>query len=269
MIIATSPIPSMHKSVCSLCTFVLLAAPLTSLAFVDTAKLEESINSLEQNLSNEGSGLNELLDQLNQVSDAEDAENFLQVPGRGSATTMWDVPKSAWFFSYVETLTDIGIVSGYKDAAGKLTGKYGPSNNVTHAEALKIAIGAAGIDPATCTSVLANPKAKGHWAESYVRCAEERNFGVTSQTKLDAPASRAEVLHYILMAFKITVPDGAPPFSDSVMHRYKNDIAYAYALEIVSGDMNANGTEKGTFRPNDPVNRAEAAKIVTEAMGIL
>ncbi|MBT5938026.1 MAG: hypothetical protein HOG89_04445 [Candidatus Peribacter sp.] len=30
----------------------------------------------------------------------------------------------------------------------------------------------------------------------------------------------------------------------------------------VSGDTNADGTEKGTFRPDDAINRAETAKVI-------
>jgi len=34
----------------------------------------------------------------------------------------------------------------------------------------------------------------------------------------------------------------------------------------VSGDTNSDGTEKGTFRPDDAINRAETAKIIYERL---
>ena len=77
------------------------------------------------------------------------------------------------------------------------------------------------------------------------------------------------MLHYALKAFEVDAPEGNPPFNDSKSHKYKNDIAYAYALGIISGDINADGSEKGTFRPDDPINRAEVAKIAKLAIELL
>lgn len=247
---------------------VLVSSAPFAYAFIDTSGLSDSLNAIEQGLSKQSSGLEGLLNELEKVA-GENSDQYLQVTIGGNATTMWDVPKSAWFYTHVLALTELGIVSGYKDANGKLSGKYGPGNNVTHAEALKIALGAAGVNPASCSGMLAHPGADDHWARQYVICAAERDMGLSSSTDLNSSASRAEVLHYVLKAFGTDIPDGNPPFGDSTSHKYKNDIAYAYALEIVSGDKNADGSEKGTFRPNDPVNRAEVAKIVKLAIELL
>ena len=241
----------------------------TQLAFVDTDALSDSLRTIEQDLSGDATGLSGLLDELEEAaSESGAADQYLQVTIGGTTTTMWDVSKEAWFYSPVLALTELGIVSGYKDSDGNLTGSYGPGNNVTHAEALKIALGAAGVDGTSCGAP-AHSGAAGHWAAGFVACAEQRDFGFTGSQGLNDTASRAEVLHYVLKAFGITVPEGTPPFSDSTSHKYKNDVAYAYALEIVSGDKDENGNEKGTFRPNDPVNRAEVAKIVKLAIELL
>lgn len=248
--------------------FSFLSAPLTTQAFIDTEGLTQSIEELEQSLEGEGNDLGSLLEELDAAAKG-DPTSYLQVTIGEEAVTMWDVPKDSWFYSHVQVLTDLEIVSGYKDAEGNPTGEYGPGNNVTHAEALKIALGSAGVDVGGCDGILAHPQAMSHWAKDYVLCAQGMNFGVTSSIDLNASASRAEVLHYVLKAFGIDVSEGSPPFADSADHELKNDIAYAYALEIVSGDTNPDGSEKGTFRPNDSVNRAEVAKIVREAMGVL
>ena len=237
-------------------------------AFIDADGLSKSLKAIEQDLSGDSTGLSGLLEDLDAAA-GEDAGKYLQVHLGGKATTMWDVPKSEWFYSSVLALTELGVVSGYKDASGNLTGSYGPGNSVTHAEALKIALGAAGVNPEGCTGLLASTQAQDHWAKQYVICAMERDLDITGSTDLNAPASRADVLHYVLKAFGIVAPDGNPPFGDSVTHRYKNDIAFAYALEIVSGDKNADGSEKGTFRPDDPINRVEVAKIAKLAIELL
>ena len=252
----------------SILAFVLLfsLSTNTGFAFIDTSSMEESLDSLEQKLS-EGGDLGSLLEELNEVAE-ENADAYLTMSADGEAVTLWDVPKDAWFYTYVETLTDLGIVSGYKDANGKPKGLYGSENPVTRAETMKIAIGAAGMDPASCGTAK-HTKAAAHWAAAYVACAETHSFGITTETNLDAAITRAEALHYFLMAFGISVPEGTPPFTDSKDHAYKNDIAYAYALEIVSGDTNADGSEKGTFRPEENLNRAALAKIATLAIELL
>lgn len=50
-----------------------------------------------------------------------------------------DVAKDAWYYKYVETAVKNGIVGGYKDAAGKATGKFGPGDNVTREQFAKMA----------------------------------------------------------------------------------------------------------------------------------
>lgn len=251
----------------SILPFILLfslIAENTSHAFVDTSSMEKSLDTLEEELD---TGLGGILEELEEAS-GENADDYLTTDADGEAVTLWDVPKDAWFYSYVETLTDLGIVSGYKDADGKPKGLYGSENPVTRAETIKIAVGSAGIDPTSCGTPK-HPKATTHWASAYVACAEARNFGITAGMDLDAPIGRAEALHYFLMAFGVNVPEGNPPFADSSNHPYKNDIAYAYALEIVSGDTNADESEKGTFRPDDNLNRAALAKIATLAIELL
>ena len=252
----------------SILIFVLLFSfsANSGIAFIDTSSMEKSLNSLEQGLSGDAD-LGSILKELSEVSE-KSADAYLTINREGHALTLWDVPKDAWFYTYVETLTTLGIVSGYKDANGKPKGLYGSEDPVTRAETMKIAIGSSGIDPVSCGTPQ-HPKAATHWAAQYIACAERRNFGITDAMNLDAPISRAEALHYFLMAFKITVPEGTPPFADSKDHLYKNDIAYAYALEIVSGDTNADESEKGTFRPEDPLNRAALAKIATLVIELL
>lgn len=248
--------------------FLMLSAH-SVFAFIDTDALTENLNSIEQDLGGDQTGLEGLLTELD-AAGGENADAYLSVTDSGGkSVTTWDVPKKAWFYPYVLALTELNIVSGYKNAQGNLTGSYGPGNNVTHAEALKISLGSAGVDPSSCDGSPAHPQAKAHWAKQYVVCAEQRFLGLDLRVALNAPASRADVLHYVLKSFGITAPNGNPPFADSASHQYKNDIAYAYALEIISGDKNADGTEKGTFRPNDPINRAEVAKIAKLAIELL
>ena len=67
--------------------------------------------------------------------------------------TFDDVPADAWFYDYVEAAVQLGIVSGYTDASGNLTGLYGPGDTVNRAAATKILVNAFSVptdlDPAS------------------------------------------------------------------------------------------------------------------------
>lgn len=259
---------SLHRALALLSsvTILLAFASHPTLAFIDTEGLEKQLESIEGQLSPDG-GLGKLVEDLEEAAKGE-AQNYLQVMISGKGVTIWDVPKDAWFYSPVLALMELRVVSGYKDAAGNLTGKYGPSDNVTREQALKIALGSAGVDTASCQGSAASGKVS-EWAKPYAVCAASMNFGIKAGTDLTAPASRAEVLHYVLRAFGATVPDGTAPFADSKGTMYEDDIAYAYALGIVSGDKNADGSLKYTFRPKENVNRAETAKMAKLAIELL
>lgn len=53
-----------------------------------------------------------------------------------------DVAPGAWYYQYVETAAKNGVVGGYKDAAGNLTGKFGPGDAVTREQFSKMAMNA-------------------------------------------------------------------------------------------------------------------------------
>ncbi|MBI2636465.1 S-layer homology domain-containing protein, partial [Candidatus Peregrinibacteria bacterium] len=195
----------------------------------------------------------ELTDVIKRLEEAKDA----------SVTGFKDVKADAWFGTYVSSVAKWGIVSGYKDKDGKPTGKYGPGDPVTVAEILKMAMKAAKTDEKECPATVKHPKAGAHWAKVYVACGEA--WGVRllqGNPDLNRGASRAEVLTILFDSFKDTVPQESSDFTDAHGHAYEADIAYAAKLGIVSGDKDGDGNPKGTFRPNDKVNRAEAAKMI-------
>jgi hypothetical protein len=245
-------------------SFSILAAPAS--AFIDTERLEEQLKNIEGELD-PAAGIENLLGDLEKAAQGE-AQNYLQATIGGEVVTMWDVPKDAWFYGHVLALMELNIVSGYKNPAGEPTGSYGPGDNVTREQALKIAVNSAGIDTASCSGEPASSKVS-EWARPFAVCAASMNFGLKAGTDLKAPATREEVLHYLLSAFRAEIPEGTPPFDDSKSSMYENDIAYAYALGIVSGDKNEDGSLKGTFRPKANVNRAETSKMAKLAIELL
>lgn len=182
--------------------------------------------------------------------------------------TFADVPFDSWFHTYVQAVAEWKIAEGYRDAAGRLTGNFGPADAVTVAQALKISLVSAKVDITRCPAGVRHPGASGHWAYAYVACAEERHMRLFEADfpVLDRPATRAEVLTLLFDAFGEDVPPFHASFEDSVGHRYEADIAYANFRGVVSGDTDWQGNPLGTFRPNEPINRAEVAKIIVEQL---
>ena len=180
-----------------------------------------------------------------------------------------DVRDGDWYSTYVASLMEWNIVSGYRDTDGNLTGEYLPQNSVTVAESLKMALEAADVDLSQCASIPEHPAAKEHWAKEYVSCAEQNGVRLFEiHPTLDRPVKRAELLTIMHDAFGDSVLPLYANYTDSAGHPYEADIAFASLLGVVSGDTNEQGVAVGTFRPNDQINRAETAKIVYEKIRV-
>ena len=205
------------------------------------------------------------LAQWQEVHEEADFTDVIEQLDDLAGTTFTDVDDLAWFAPYVSSLAEWGIVSGYKDAQGKTTGAFGPGDPVTVAEVLKMAVNAARVDTTECSPPTYTAEANSHWAKDYVGCAEElraRLFAPSYGITLNRPARRAEVLAIMHDVAGDSVPALFASFIDTQGHRFESDIAYASQLNVVSGDTDASGAATGTFRPDDAVNRAEAAKII-------
>jgi len=183
----------------------------------------------------------------------------------GQMVNFVDVSTSAWFSSYVKAAAEAGIVTGYKDESGRPTGKFVPQNNITVAEALKIASEGAGYDENAYATVLQS--GSDHWSSSYLSVARGEEFPVASRSTVEHHATRAEVAALMAAAFRVDV-------QTSVLNRYTDVDAgtqFGASIEalsrddIVGGDTSATGEAVGTFRPTDLINRAEVTKMVIQA----
>ncbi len=210
--------------------------------------------------------------QVYQTTHAADFTDVVQKLDDIGGVTFTDVSEADWFHSYVAAAAGWGIISGYTDPQGKPTGEFGPSKAVTVAESLKMAFRAARVDETACLRPVVDEQARGHWAERYVSCAEERQmrfFETAQLPDLNRPVTRAELLTVIHDAFGDHVPPLYAEFTDTVGHKYEADIAYAVARGMVSGDRDDLGNPLGVFRPDAAVNRAEAAKILYARLRVL
>ncbi|NLB81751.1 MAG: S-layer homology domain-containing protein, partial [Clostridiaceae bacterium] len=88
-----------------------------------------------------------------------------QSSGAAGATKFADVPSTHWAAGYINIVTNLGIVNGYGD------GNYGPEDNVTYEQAVKMCVVALGYEPA----------AGGNYPVGYLTIAQQR--GVTTNVR--------------------------------------------------------------------------------------
>ena len=192
---------------------------------------------------------------------------FLNVQIEGATHVLSDVPLNTWYTPYVRSIAEKGIVSGYRDTTGALTGKFGPADNVTVEQMAKVMVSMIGLSPSDCSKPTINATASGSWSAGYTACAEKKSWSLYADGSVDVHrnATRAEVVVTLLQAYAVQPDVGTgSTFKDvSQTSQYASMIEKARASGIISGYTDANGNPNNLFGPNDPVTRAEFAKIVT------
>ena len=199
---------------------------------------------------------------LETVVDPNKELEFVTVTVEGKSMTFEDVRTQDWFASHVYTVAKAAIVSGYKDRSGNPNGQFGPGDNVTIAQLSKIAHKVAGIDESKVRVPVTNKRARNQWFEQYFASAEQQWWEVWRDRRVDParPAKRGEVIATILRALDVrTVWAEGKTFGDVLpTHKYANAIETAAADGLIDAG--------GNFRPEDPINRAEIAKIISNAI---
>lgn len=196
----------------------------------------------------------------------------------GNAAIFYDVDDNTWFAPFVKQAAETGVVNGYTDASGRLTGRFGPQDSVTIAQILKMATEAAGYfdnsrtivectDGVHSISIVPCP-----WTSRYVLLAinngwEMRGSVGWEEHLIHVPAMRMEVAKLIVDAFDVTYAAAlGTRFHDvSRSAQYAAQIEALAADGIISGDLDIFGNATGYFRPTSMVNRAEAVKMVIRA----
>lgn len=198
-------------------------------------KLEDKLAQVEQ-----GGRLTEAeIDALKQEARAEKFSTGM-IPFK-------DTDDNEWYTRHVIEVKNTGAIQGYRNAAGNLTGEYGPGNNLTNLEWTKIVL-----------------ELFGHknlsWPDGYWGKAKELGVTIALQgARTDEKITRAEMLRVLFeIAGEKPVTAEACNYSDSCSHSLKDYIEAATNFGIVSGNPD------GTFAPNVSLNRAEAAKIASK-----
>src|SRR3989338_1238182 len=189
-------------------------------------------------------------------------DKYVTVSIQGQNVTFTDVPQSSWFASWVFRAAKHVVISRYKDTTGNLTGVFGPENLVTRGELAKIAHKIIGIAPLDA-NLPQNSSARNEWFASYIASAENNGWEVFLDATIDmnAPALRAEVVITLLQILNIPLQwQKGDLFSDVYLFT-----PFANAIETAAREGIIDDTQL-LDRPQDPINRAEMAKLITIAM---
>ncbi len=176
------------------------------------------------------------------------------------ANTWSDMSDQDWSFDYVEGLASVKAVGGYTD------GSFKPAGDVTRAEFVKMVVVALGIfdDTSTAAASLKGTDTERHWSAQYI--AKAVGAGLLKGYpgggfKPDAKITRAEASAMIFRAKDLQADTSSQGFSDvSTEHWACASIVAMKKLGIV------NGYGDGTFRPSGKTTRAEAAKMIYNAL---
>ena len=170
-----------------------------------------------------------------------------------------------WAKTYIEKVIEAGIAQGISETS------FEPDRSLTRAEMTKMVLN--GFDYSPNTSITESSFEDiewDAWYAPYVESAYELGIinGYTDGTfKPDSLVNRAEAVKIIVNTYAITndltLTASSLPFTDTVEDAwYAPYISYAYHKGVV------NGFKDGTFKPEDPVTRAEFCKIIVTLLGL-
>lgn len=198
------------------------------------------------------------------------------VPDMASAKTFKDVSKSHWAYSYIDEMSNKGLIDGYKD------GTFKPAADIKFLEALKLTAMLIDIDDnalsaatKTYTPIMVKYKVP-EWARPYVI----KNFakGVLGeevlkkayQSKMWQPKGgklgRLNVAVFFAKALdlKSTKPVISLPYKDAKKIATEN---YKYLDALIdAGILDAKGMGNGNFEPNTTIRRDAVAKMLAVSL---
>jgi hypothetical protein len=206
------------------------------------------------------------LEDLTQQQEKNIKFEYVNVIIDGESVVFQDVPSKEWFAPFVQNVLKTGIMSGYKDENGNISGEFGPMNSITLAQLLKITHKIANIDENKAFSSPKNQASIGTWFEKYMASAEKLNWLVYKDSRLnpERQATRAEVIATLLQALDVRRywPTGTL-FTDILL-----STEYASCIETAALDGLIDGYDNGSFKPDDPMNRAEISKVLSQAIDL-
>lgn len=190
--------------------------------------------------------------------------SLVSFTGIASADTFTDVSTSAWYYDYVDQISDASIMSGYDN------GDFGPNDSLTRDQAAKVLVLAFDYPVDEDYDAGFSDVSSSNTLENYINTAALYDI-VGGYTDADGVATgvfgsgdnidRASFAKMVADAAGLDLVSTTGTFSDvSSSAWYGPYVETVYAWSIVDGKTST------TFAPGDSVSRAEAAKM--SLMGI-
>ncbi|MCF7905630.1 S-layer homology domain-containing protein [Candidatus Gracilibacteria bacterium] len=168
----------------------------------------------------------------------------------GTPKNFNDVSSSTWSADYIRRASAANLMTGYADGSGK----FGPTDQLTTAQTLAIALRLFGYDT--------SGTATGDWSTPYFHAAA--SAGLEVEGAPHSTISRANAISLLARAAEVDLSQYQgmdSGFTDvPVRADYVPAIVWAVENGIVSG-YEQTGLNGKRFGPNDPLTREQAAKI--------
>ncbi|MBD3328342.1 hypothetical protein GF340_03495 [Candidatus Peregrinibacteria bacterium] len=184
--------------------------------------------------------------------------------GVAQAQTFPDVQAEDWFYAPVEDLVALGVVNGSMDA-------YRPGDDVNRAEMAKLVVEAFEIPLENPETATFKDVAENDWFYPYVETAAAS--GIVSGYMNDAgeltgyygagdSLTREQASKMIVLGAPLTINTNCgPSFDDVGINRWSYEfVETLYVNSVIDGYTD------GSFQPGNNINRAEIAKIVSNAL---
>lgn len=166
-----------------------------------------------------------------------------------------DVPNGAWYYDDLVSVVNMGLING------KTPYQYKPDDNMTYAEAIKIA---ACMNQYYYNGRVTLTNGTGNWYDTYVTYA--KNNGIPcAYTDLNAKITRADYVHIFYNALpascfeKINYIAAVPDMAAS-------NAAYSEVLALYNAGVLTGSDSYGNFNPFSYIKRSEVVTIIARMM---
>ncbi len=188
--------------------------------------------------------------------DAQVSESVSLTVGESDCEANFDDIYGHWAEDYITELYCRGVVNGLDSDT------FGPSNNATRAEFLKMALLNAGYDVDGASGEDFSDVSSGDWYYEYVAFGVDEDFieGYSDDTfRPNDQINRAEAL---VITMRIAGVDEYDVDSDwDEFDDVDSNDWYAYAVETAADQGIVEGYDDGDFKPGNNITRAEVAAI--------
>lgn len=189
---------------------------------------------------------------------ASETELFMKPVDGGNATGFSDVKPGAWYYDYVMTAKELGIMQGHTD------GTFAPDDTLTRAQLVQVLANYEGADLSGYTTSSFSDVKEGTWYNRALAWAEKNGYvnGYPDGSfRPDEAVTREQfckVVSLYLASKGASYPTKAVSFTDedSIGEFAKEHVAYCASIGLV------NGMQDGSFAPQAGTKRAEAATIM-------